>query len=511
MVIPEVSMNTDNPTNVLEVRNLFKSFDQNNVLKGIDLAFQEGRILGLMGENGAGKSTLMKICAGVLPQDRGDVLFCGETIVWDSVQHAIDSGIAFIHQELSVFEGLSVAENVFVNPTGASAFDRINFQELGKAAKEALAKVGADHIDPAADVSSLSIADRQSVEIARVLAGSHIRILIMDEPTSALTRHEAEKLFVQMADLAASGVSIIFISHRFNEVLECCDEVVVLRDGAVVSHYPVEGLKQDTVIRDMVGRDFDTAARNVPYDPSAPIALTIDKLTDGHTLEDISFEVRFGEVLGIYGLVGSGRTELLQSIIGQRRSIGSPIAYFDGCGQPSGAPEALRRRMVMVPENRKTQGILPNIGVGRNITYGVLARLFPSGFINNRIENEFAIEKAGAAQVRYSHIDQPIRYLSGGNQQKTILARAVAVEPRILLLDEPTLGVDVNSKFQIYETIVQLAAQGTAVIMVSSELPEVLMLSSRILVMSGGKRAFFGENSALNEVDLGTHAFRYVH
>lgn len=496
---------------VMKVAGLHKAFEQNLVLRGVDLSIERGRILGLMGENGAGKSTLMKICAGVLSADRGSLEYEGQPVVWDSVQHAIDEGIAFIHQELSVFPGLSVAENIFVNPQDASAISWIAWRSLRERARAALARVGAEHIDPAADLGDLSIADRQSVEIARVLAGSRIRLLIMDEPTSALTRHEAEKLFERMRELAAGGVSIIFISHRFNEIVEVCDEVVVLRDGAVVGRHETGGLTQDEVIREMVGRDFESAVTNVPFDAAAPVALTVEGLGDGRLVRDVSFDLRFGEVLGIYGLVGSGRTELLRCLIGQRDVTAGSIAYFDGVGQPGGAPAALRRGIVMVPENRKTQGILPNIGVGRNITYGVLSRLFPSGWINERREKEFARDKADTAQVRYSALDQPIRYLSGGNQQKTILARAIAAEPRVLLLDEPTLGVDVNSKFQIYETIARLAADGTAIVMVSSELPEVMMLSSRILVMSGGQQAHFGQNRDLDEVTLGTHAFRHVH
>ena len=496
---------------VLEVKGLRKAFEHNSVLRGVDLAIGRGRILGLMGENGAGKSTLMKICAGVMGADDGTVEYEGQPVVWQSVQHAIDQGIAFIHQELSVFPGLTVAENIFVNPGDAHAMSWINWTAQRDQARAALSRVGAEHIDPAAEVGDLSIADRQSVEIARVLAGSRIRLLIMDEPTSALTRHEAEKLFERMRELAAGGVSIIFISHRFNEISEVCDEVAVLRDGAVVGHHDAAGLTQDAVIREMVGREFESAVTNVPFNPTAPVALTVEGLGDGKLVRDVSFDLRFGEVLGVYGLVGSGRTELLRCLIGQRAVTAGNIGYFDDQGQPKGAPAALRRGIVMVPENRKTQGILPNIGVGQNITYGVLSRLFPRGWIDERRERAFAQEKAEAAQVRYSGLDQPIRYLSGGNQQKTILARAIAAEPRVLLLDEPTLGVDVNSKFEIYATIARLAAEGTAVIMVSSELPEVMMLSSRILVMSGGRQAHFGENRDLDEVALGTHAFRYVH
>lgn len=499
------------PNIVLEVRDLHKSFEHNSVLRGVGLAFREGRILGLMGENGAGKSTLMKICAGILNADTGTIEFDGKQTRWANVQDAIEQGIAFIHQELSVFPGLSVSENIFINPAGSGAFDLVHERNRDSRAKEALARVGADHIDPRASVGSLSIADRQSVEIARVLAGSRIKLLIMDEPTSALTRHEAEKLFERMRELASRGVSIIFISHRFNEIIDVCDEIVVLRDGVVVGHHKPEGLTQDQVVQEMVGRDFESTVTNVSFESTAPVAMRVDGLGDGRLVRDVSLDLRFGEVLGIYGLVGSGRTELLRCLIGQREMVAGHVEYFDGGGVPHGAPDALKRGIVMVPENRKTQGILPNIEVGRNITYGVLSRLFPRGWINERRERAFAEDRAGAAQVRHSGMDQPIRFLSGGNQQKTILARAMAAEPKILLLDEPTLGVDVNSKFQIYETIAALAEKGTAILMVSSELPEVMMLSSRILVMSGGRQAHFAENRNPDEVELGMHAFRYVH
>jgi ABC-type sugar transport system ATPase subunit len=496
---------------ILSVKSVHKSFDQNLVLKGVDFDFFPGKILGLMGENGAGKSTLMKICSGVLDADSGELYFEGARRTWRSVQDAIDHGVCFIHQELSVFPSLSVAENIFINPDQKSTFGVIDFKKRSRDTRGALDRIGAAHINPDARVSGLSIADRQSVEIARVLSNKQIRLLIMDEPTSALTKHEAEKLFERMRELAQKGVSIIFISHRLNEILQCCDEVAVLRDGEVVNRHSVEGLTADTVIREMVGRNFGEVGNKVPPAPdTADVAISGQNLGDGQILSGISFDVRFGEVLGIYGLVGSGRTELMRMLIGEHPQREGDIRYFDGAARPKGAPDAHRRGIVMVPESRKTQGILPNISVGHNITYGVLSRLFPMGWIRPRRELAFAAECAEAQAVRYADISQPIRFLSGGNQQKAILARAIAAAPKVLILDEPTLGVDINSKWQIYQTIRRLADEGAAIIMVSSELPEVLQLSSRIVVLSAGRSSYFGKNDDLTEFQLGAHAFTHL-
>ncbi|ODT18701.1 MAG: hypothetical protein ABS35_23170 [Kaistia sp. SCN 65-12] len=489
---------------LLSARGIAKSFDQNRVLHGVDFDISAGQVVALLGENGAGKSTFVNILSGALPRDGGTIRWGGAETVFRDTRAALDAGIIHIHQELSLISSLSVMENLFIGDYMTGASGLIDRKALAAKARELLARVGAAHIDPRVEAGSLSTAEQQIVEIAKALA-RNARLLILDEPTASLTPHEAEALFAIVRDLRAHGVAIIFISHRFDEVFAISDRVVVLRDGRVVGDRPVAETTRAGIIADMTGRAFTFDALDKPViAEDAPIRLKADAIADKGRVGPVSFALRQGEILGIFGLVGAGRTELLELLCGIRPLAGGTISR-PGAVVPGNSTEAWRSGLALLPEGRKTNGILPSLSLAENVA--VAKRQKSGGILDLAGEKSLFARFRASLGIVCSGPEQPIRRLSGGNQQKVIFARCLASEPDILFLDEPTHGVDVRTKADIYKQIQDLAKKGMSVVFVSSELPEVLALASTVMVLSRGRQTMLAANRDLTENDVLTAAF----
>ena len=470
---------------LLELRGIEKRFSGVHALKAVDLHVDEGEVLALLGENGAGKSTLMKILAGVQRADGGEIRVDGEARSFRSVAEALDAGVALIHQELNLAENLDVAANVFLGRE-PSRWGVIDAARMHREAGTWLKKAGLE-IDPSTAVSELSIGRRQQVEIAKALA-VNARILIMDEPTSSLSETETRKLFDVIRDLKASGVAIIYISHRLGEVQEVADRVTVLRDGEKVGDLDKEGISHESMVRMMVGRDLDAFFPRRQGEVGEPV-LEVDGLrTLAFPVESMGFSVKAGEIVGIAGLVGAGRSEMLQAVFGVDRRLAGEVRVG---GRPvrGGSPaEAIAAGMALVPEDRKRDGLVLEMGVGENLSLVTLARdAFPGGFRRGSAERQVEKEMGEAMRIKTAGAGQAVGRMSGGNQQKVVIGKWLAMDPEVLLLDEPTRGVDVGAKHEIYVLMEALAERGKAVVFVSSDMVEVLAMSDRILVMHEGR------------------------
>ncbi|POH62916.1 sugar ABC transporter ATP-binding protein [Cryobacterium zongtaii] len=480
---------TVNP--LITLQNVTKTFGQVTVIQDVTVSVYPGQVQVLLGENGAGKSTLIKMVAGVYQPDGGQILVDGAVTSLPSTRAAEEHGIATIHQELNLVATMSVAENVMLGrmPTKLGMVDR---KELRRQARAALALIGLE-IDVDTPVGQLGIARQQLVEIAKALS-INARVLILDEPTAALTRHETQALFAVMADLRKRGVGMLFISHHLDEIAEVGDTVTVIRDGHFIAEVPAS-TPEDELVKLMVGRSIeDQFPRRADETPALTEVLTVTNLTSAGQFDDISFSVRAGEVLGIAGLVGAGRTELIRAIAGADKYDTGSVTVR-GAQLPKGDIQAaIRAGIGHVPEDRKGQGLVLDASVNDNLGYATLAssaKLGLADFTGQRRRAEAVAEKL---RIRMHTIDQPIRSLSGGNQQKAVFGRWIIAASTVLLLDEPTRGVDVGAKVEIYELMNSITAAGGAIVMVSSELPEILGMSDRILVMRDGRLA--GELSA---------------
>jgi ABC-type sugar transport system ATPase subunit len=479
---------------ILEARNVRKAFDGNPVLHGVDLSVAAGEVVAIIGENGAGKSTLVNIISGGLQPDDGTITWNGVETRFRNAAEGIAAGILHIHQELSIVTSLSVMENLFIGDYRAGRFGIIDRRGLAAAARDLLERMGVTHIDPYVEAGELSVAEQQMIEVAKALAHD-ARLLILDEPTAALTPHEAEALFRVVGQMKARGVGIIFISHRLDEVFGLADRIVVLRDGRVISTAPRRETTIERVIADMTGRSFRGFERQRLALGGDPV-LVAEGVSDGQSVGPVDFALRRGEVLGIFGLVGSGRTELVEMIAGARRIAAGRIVHH-GSAAPSDPRSAWRQGIAILPEGRKVNGILPDLCVAEN---AVLATRQAGPFVlAAAAEGEAAARLRRELGIVVADMRQPIRTLSGGNQQKVLLARCLATRPSILLLDEPTHGVDVRTKADVYEAIQALSAAGTSVIFISSELPEVLALASTVLVLANGRPTLYEANEALSE------------
>ena len=469
---------------LLQLAGIGKSFGSARVLDGVDLEIAPGEVVGLLGENGAGKSTLMNIVAGALEPDEGRMVFGGAERRFGSIAEGLTAGVAFVHQELSVVGALSVAENLHLGrmPRRAGLVDR---RAMRAAAARMLAEVGAVGIAPHAPAATLRTGEQQLVEIARA-AAREPRLLILDEPTSSLTPHEVEGFTGYVRRARAEGTAIIFITHRLEEALALCDRLVVLRNGRIVSARRPEETSKDRIIADMTGKETLFAH---PPRTRAPrrVALRLDGVGDGRHVSGVSLEVRQGEIFGLFGLVGAGRTELLETICGARPRAAGRIELLDEPLAPRSPADALRAGVALVPEGRKTAGILPQHSVRRNASASALRRLSSGGVMRPRDEAERVGDQLSAVRVRMASDVQRITTLSGGNQQKVIFARALLSRPRLLLLDEPTHGVDVGAKAELYEIVRAAAEEGLTVLVASSEIPEIIALCDRAAVLSRGR------------------------
>ncbi|MBE2270894.1 MAG: sugar ABC transporter ATP-binding protein [Anaerolinea sp.] len=467
---------------LLVVDGVSKRYGGVHALNHVQFDLNYGEVHALVGENGAGKSTLIKVLGGIVPRDAGTITFEGREVVFSSPAEALDAGIAIIHQELSMMPSLTVMENLFMSQMH-SRYGILNWNTMAQRAREAMALVDL-HVSPSALVRDLSISQRQMIEIARALS-ANARLIIMDEPNSSLSDAETERLFQLIRSLVERGISIIYVSHKIDEVLTISNRITVFRDGSYVGTVDAADATEDTVINMMVGRALDRSALK-GTDTVGETLLDVRQLT-GKGFADVSFNVRKGEVLAFSGLVGAGRSEVLRTVFGCERVQAGEI-LFDGKAVHFRSPaDAIRHGMAMVQEDRKVLSLFMEMQISHNIAMAELPLINRMGIINERREQRRVADFVEKLDIRLSNIFAPVSSLSGGNQQKTVLARWLTTAPKLLILDEPTHGVDVGAKAEIYELIRTLARQGVAIILISSELPEVLALAHRIVVMCEGR------------------------
>jgi ABC-type sugar transport system ATPase subunit len=485
---------------MLRVQGLSKSFGGLKALDGVSLDVRVGEVHAVVGENGAGKSTLMKILGGIITRDAGKTELRGNEVAFASPRESISAGIAVIHQELSVLPTLSVVENLYMGrmPTRGG---RVPWKQLDQQSRRALAEVGLD-IDPHLLMSGLSISQRQLVEIAKAFS-IHARLIIMDEPNSSLSETETERLFSVIASLTGQGVSVVYVSHKIDEVLRIADRITVLRDGTLVGTVDRADATAASVIRMMVGRELDRAY--VPHQALGPVILRVEGLS-GSGFSSVSFDVRAGEILCFAGLVGSGRSETWRTIFGaQRRRAGEVV--FEGRHVSFNAPyQAIAAGFAMVPEDRKKLSLFMNMPIWFNVALAGLPKMKRGIAIDRRRISETVQSFVASMGIKLRSPEEPVRNLSGGNQQKTVLARWLAIAPKVLILDEPTHGIDIGAKSDVYELIRRLARSGIAIALISSELPEVIAMADRAVVMHEGRVTAILERSQIDEHTIMTHA-----
>jgi ribose transport system ATP-binding protein len=488
---------TDTPP-VLTLRGIRKSYGPTEVLHGIDLDVRAGEVVALLGENGAGKSTLSHIIAGTIRPSAGDMTWQGAAYAPSSPRQAIDLGVGMIHQELRLLEHLSIAENVFVGRT-PTKFGVVDRREMETRAHTQLQRLGLD-VSPARLVRGLSTANQQLVEIAKALA-LNARLLILDEPTAALGGQETDLLFRQIERLKADGVAIVYISHRLDEIKRIADRIVVMRDGEKVKQFDSADVPVRTIVEAMVGRSLERMFPAIPA-PQAEVVLTVDALASPNgSFSGVSFEVRKGEIFGIAGLIGAGRTELVRAITGADPIASGRVLLRGRDVTPRSPRQSIRNGVVLVPEDRKLQGLVLQHSIAENIGYANRGAVSRSGFVTDGAVVRFADEQIRRFGVK-GRAQQRADEMSGGNQQKVVLAKWLARDPQVVVLDEPTRGIDVGARSAIYEVIVALAQSGVAVIVVSSDLEEVLGVSNRILVMAAGRQTGILGRAEANDVTV---------
>ena len=468
----------------LEVQKITKRFPGVVALSGVDLQVYPAEILALIGENGAGKSTLMKILAGVQPADEGELLVEGKVVRFSGVQDAQKSGIALIHQELNLAENLTVAGNMFLGREPGK-FGWIDQGLIQRESKRVLEMVGLE-VSPETLLSELTIGKQQLVEIAKALS-TDAKVIIMDEPTSSLSLRESERLFEVIHDLREKGVSVIYISHRLGEVKKLADRVVVFRDGENAGMLERNEVEHDAMVRMMVGRDVSQFYQRTKHDLGEVVLSVRGLRSVEHRENELDFKVRAGEVVGVAGLVGAGRSEMLAALFGARPALGGDVLVAGMGGLPRSPRESLRRGLALVPEDRKGQGLILDMAVKENISIASLRRDSKGPFLDARKEEELVAEMTSALSVKTPGSWQLARFLSGGNQQKIVLAKWLALKPKVLLLDEPTRGIDIGAKEEIYLLMEKFAREGMAVLFVSSEMEEIMGMADRTLVMHEGR------------------------
>lgn len=466
---------------MIQVESLNKSYGSNRVLIDFDISIESGEVHALLGSNGAGKSTLAKILAGLTPFESGSIEFEGTPYRPISRREASDRGIVMVFQELNVIPTLTVAENLFFNRLPHRA-GWINRSGLNHAATEALARVGLEELDPETPASRLGVGQQQLIEIAGALT-QKARILILDEPTSALTGPEIDSLFENIERLRSEGVAVIYISHRMEELARISDRVTVLRDGKRISTHQSKQVESRQLIREMSGTEIAQRSGGRPVDTGSGIGLTVRGLSAGPLVRDISFEVRQGEILGIAGLIGAGRTETLRAIFGA-----DPVGSGEvSGGRPTSPAASVRRGIALIPEDRKEDGLLLDKSIESNMTLNVLGQFSKGGWMSRGKLEAVSREVGARMELKHEGVDKATGELSGGNQQKVVIARWLLKDSNIFLFDEPTRGVDVAAKEAIYELLDELAAKGKTIVVVSSDFLELMKISHRILVMSNGR------------------------
>ncbi|CDI40865.1 fused methyl-galactoside transporter subunits of ABC superfamily: ATP-binding components [Tepidanaerobacter acetatoxydans Re1] len=498
---------------ILEMQNISKSFPGVQALDNITLKLKPGTVHALVGENGAGKSTLMKCLFGLYTPDKGRIILDGKTVEFKTAKDAIENGISMIHQELQPIPHRSVMENIWLGrfPTkkiiGIPAVDH---KKMYKDTKTLIEELKID-INPTTLVSKLSVSQIQAVEIAKAVSYKS-KIIIMDEPTSSLTENEVENLFRIIKDLKAHGVAIIYISHKIEEILEISDEITIMRDGKKIGTWPVQELTIDTIITKMVGRELThrfPPRKNIPGET----IMKVENLTsiNPRSFKNVTFDLKRGEVLGIGGLVGAQRTELVEAIFGIRNISKGKIYIKDKEVTINHPFDAKQKGLALLTEDRRSTGIFPMLSVEENVLIAALHKYLKLNFIVDKKTSSTAVKAAvEKLQIKTPSIKTQIQYLSGGNQQKAIFSRWLLTEPEILILDEPTRGIDVGAKYEIYTIITDLTRQGKSIIMISSEMPELIGMSDRIMVMCEGKVSGFIDGKRANQETIMKYATQFA-
>jgi rhamnose transport system ATP-binding protein len=465
------------------LRGVSKRFAATQALQDVSLDLMPGEIHALVGENGAGKSTVVKVLAGIYQPDSGAVLLDGKQVFIHGPAQARSLGIAVVHQEPRLFPDLTVAENVFMGHAPSGRLGSVNWQEMGRAADRIFESLSVQ-IDSSAVVRGLSMADQQLIEIAKALSVD-ARVLVLDEPTASLSGHEVERLFAIVRQTRDRGVAVLFVSHRLEEVFQLCDTATVLRDGRHVITAPTSQLTAPDLVRHMVGRSVTMFPRS--HSVIGDVLLEVRGMTRIGAFRDISFSVRAGEIVGMAGLVGAGRTEVARVLFGLDRADAGEVLFAGKRVNFHTPSQALGAGIAYVPEDRHLDGLVASFSIAENVTLPILPRLFPRLFTRKSRERTLAADYVAQLQIRSTGVDELVEALSGGNQQKVVIAKWLATKPKVLILDEPTRGVDIGAKAEVHRIISDLAAAGLGIVLISSELPEVLAMSDRILVLHEGR------------------------
>jgi rhamnose transport system ATP-binding protein len=485
---------------LLTLSGVSKSFPGVRALHNVSLSLYPGQVTALIGENGAGKSTLVKILTGIYQPDSGEISVGGEPVHLSSAHKAFEHGITAIHQETVLFDDLSVAENIFLGHAPSTRFGTIDWKTMRANAREVLDTMHAGHIDADARLRDLGIANKHLVAVARAMS-IDAQIVIMDEPTAALSAKEIEELFLLIEFLKSEGKAILFISHKFDEIFRIADRYTVFRDGEMVGEGLLADATQNAIVKMMVGRAVDHIFPERTPHIGAPV-LSISDLSHPTEFDGISFELRKGEILGFYGLVGAGRSELMQAIFGITRTSRGAIALDGKATHPKSAADAIEAGIVYVPEERGRQGVVIGMPIFKNVSLPSLDRTSKSGALRLKEEFDLARKYTTRLDLRASSLSQDVGTLSGGNQQKVVIAKWLATRPKVIILDEPTKGIDIGSKAAVHGFMAELVAEGLSVIMVSSELPEILGMSDRVVVMREGRIAAIYDNRNLDAETL---------
>lgn len=493
---------------MLQIRNLSKSFAKNKVLDGINLSVKKGSVLGLMGENGAGKSTMMKCLFGIYAKDEGQISLCGKLIDFNSPKEALESGVAMVHQELNQCLDRSVLDNLYLGRY-PKRFGVIDEAKMLKDSIKLFASLKMN-VNPQQIMRKMSVSQRQMVEIAKAVS-YNAKIIVLDEPTSSLTENEVKKLFSIVDELRKTGVSFVYISHKMDEVFQICDEVSVLRDGKMIMTKPIKETNMNELIAAMVGRSLEKRFPDVDNEPGDYI-FEVKNLSTKYdpVLEDISFKVRKGEIFGLYGLVGAGRSELLEAMFGIRTVASGEMIYSGKKLYFNSSREAMDNSFALVTEERKLNGMFAKADIEFNTVITNLESYKSRGILSNQKMYEAAIREVKLMHTKCVSPNELISSLSGGNQQKVIIGKWIERQPEIFLLDEPTRGIDVGAKYEIYQLIINMAKQGKTIIVVSSEMPEILGITNRIAVMSNHKLAGIVDTKETNQEELLRLSAKYL-
>ena len=478
---------------LLRMENIVKTFPGVKALNNAAITVHAGEVMGFMGENGAGKSTLMNVLGGVFPADSGDIYIEGKKVAIHSIHESQALGVAFIHQELALEPYLTIAENIFLGREMKNSFGMVSKDKMAEAARPFLERVGLD-VDPNEFVGRLSIGQQQMVEIARNLNQDDLRVLIMDEPTSSLSAAEVKVLFKIMRELLEAGISIVYISHRLEEIMEIGDHVTILRDGKYVADADVKDIELSWIVENMVGKNtqYHRFERSIDLSKQPKVLeikdMCLPKKGGGWTLDHVSLDLKKGEVLGVYGLLGAGRSELFECLMGLHPEHTGDVLYEGKKLNIKDVAAQIKNGFALVPEDRQSQGLIQTLDIGKNTAISSMKDYVKGLFLDEKAENAAVDEQIKDIHIKVADKRLPILSLSGGNQQKVVIGKGLLTKPKILLLDEPSRGIDIGAKTEVFEIIHDLAEKGLSIIVISSELKEIMAIADRIVVLSNGKK-----------------------